>query len=97
MELFHAAEDTVRWTTGRSGQWLRSIDRKATLVLAVSLPLGLGVELMPDILTDAPDVLKGIFSSGITGGLAAIVANLLIRVKEEKQYNNEKRDKRTVD
>ena len=61
------------------------IDRKATLVLAVSLALGLGVELMPDILAAAPEALKGIFSSGITtGGLTAIVANLLIRVKEDK-------------
>lgn len=59
------------------------IDRKATLVLAVSLSLGLGVELMPDILQAAPDSVRGIFGSGITtGGLTAILSNLLIRVKE---------------
>ena len=63
----------------------QEINRKATLVLAVSLSLGLGVELMPDILNTAPEVVKGIFSSGITtGGLAAIIANVLIRVKEDK-------------
>lgn len=62
----------------------QEINRKATLVLAVSLSLGLGVELMPDILTHAPETIKGIFSSGITtGGLTAIVANVLIRVKED--------------
>lgn len=62
----------------------QNIDRKATLVLAVSLSLGLGVELMPDILNNAPEAIKGIFSSGITtGGLTAIVANIVIRVKEE--------------
>lgn len=62
----------------------QKIDRKATLVLAVSLSLGLGVELMPDILKLAPDSIKGIFSSGITtGGLTAIIANLVIRVKDE--------------
>lgn len=62
----------------------QNIDRKATLVLAVSLSLGLGVELMPDILKSAPEAIKGIFSSGITtGGLTAIVANIVIRVKEE--------------
>lgn len=62
----------------------QQIGRKETLVLAVSLSLGLGVELIPDILINAPDAIKGIFSSGITtGGLTAIVANAVIRVKEE--------------
>lgn len=60
------------------------INRKATLVLAASLSLGLGVELMPDILNAVPDAVKGIFSSGITtGGLVAILSNLLIHVKED--------------
>ncbi|WP_321331717.1 nucleobase:cation symporter-2 family protein [uncultured Bacteroides sp.] len=63
----------------------QNIGRKETLVLAVSLSLGLGVELMPDILTNAPQAIKGIFSSGITtGGLTAIIANVVIRVKDEK-------------
>lgn len=63
----------------------QEINRKATLVLAVSLSLGLGVELMPDILKIAPQEIKGIFSSGITtGGLTAILANIFIRVKEDK-------------
>ena len=64
----------------------QEIDRKATLVLAVSLSLGLGVELMPDILKTAPEAIKGIFASGITtGGLTAIMANIFIRVKEGKE------------
>lgn len=63
----------------------QEINRKATLVLGVSLSLGLGVELMPDILMTAPEAVKGIFSSGITtGGLTAIIANILIHVKEDK-------------
>lgn len=63
----------------------QEINRKATLVLAVSLSLGLGVELMPGIRIRHPEAIKGIFSSGITtGGLAAIFANVLIRVKEDK-------------
>lgn len=62
----------------------QEINRKATLVLGVSLALGLGVELMPEILSSAPQSIKEIFSSGITtGGLTAILANLLIRVKED--------------
>lgn len=63
----------------------QEIDRKATLVLAVSFSLGLGVELMPDVLGHAPETIRSIFSSGITtGGLVAIFANLLIRIKEDK-------------
>ena len=60
----------------------QEIGRKETLVLAVSLSLGLGVELMPDVLKQAPEAIRSIFSSGITtGGLTAIVANMVIRVK----------------
>lgn len=63
----------------------QEINRKATLVLAVSLSLGLGVELMPDILRAAPQAIQDVFSSGITtGGVIAIISNLLIRIKEEK-------------
>ena len=59
------------------------INRKATLVMAVSFSLGLSVELVPDILNQLPETLRGIFSSGITtGGLAAILSNILIQVKE---------------
>lgn len=61
----------------------QDIDRKAILVLAVSFACGLGVELAPDILIQMPTWVKGIFSSGITtGGLVAIVANIVIRIKE---------------
>ena len=62
----------------------QNINRKATLVMALSFSLGLSVELMPDILCQLPDTLRNIFSSGITtGGLTAILANMLIRIKEE--------------
>lgn len=62
----------------------QAIGRKETLVLAVSLSLGLGVELIPDVLSQAPEAIRSIFSSGITtGGLAAIIANAVIRVKED--------------
>lgn len=63
----------------------QNIGRKETLVLAVSLSLGLGVELMPGVLNNAPEAIRSIFSSGITtGGLTAILANMVIRVKEEE-------------
>ncbi len=58
------------------------IDRKATMVLAISLSLGLGVELAPEILSQAPDAIKTIFASGITtGGITAIICNIIIRTK----------------
>ncbi len=64
----------------------QDIDRKATLVIAVSLALGLGVELVPDILNGLPDSIKGLFASGITtGGLTAIIANLLMNYKQTKE------------
>ena len=46
--------------------------------------MGLGVELYPEILSQFPEAIKNIFSSGITtGGLAAIISNMVIRIKEE--------------
>jgi xanthine permease XanP len=61
----------------------QNIDRKAILVLAVSFACGLGVELVPGILDQMPSWIKGTFSSGITtGGLVAIIANIVIRIKE---------------
>lgn len=60
------------------------INRKAVLVMAISFSFGLSVELVPDILNQFPDVIKHIFTSGITtGGCAAILANLLIQIKEK--------------
>lgn len=62
----------------------QKIDRKATLVIAISFSMGLGVELYPDILMQFPETIKNIFSSGITtGGMAAIISNIAIKIKEE--------------
>ena len=61
----------------------QDINRKAILVLAVSFACGLGVELVPGILDQMPAWIKGTFASGITtGGVAAIVANAVIRIKD---------------
>ncbi|MBR4882366.1 MAG: xanthine permease XanP, partial [Bacteroidales bacterium] len=62
----------------------QKINRKATLVIAISFSLGLSVELVPEILSQLPDTIKSIFSSGITtGGLTAILTNALIQIKED--------------
>ncbi len=71
----------------------QSIGRKESLVLAIAFGLGLGVELCPQTTVDgntvpwilkfAPDAVRNIFSSGlVTGGVAAIVSNAAIRIKE---------------
>ena len=61
----------------------QTIDRKATLVMALSFSLGLSVELVPEILSQLPETVRNILSSGITtGGVTAILANALIRIKE---------------
>lgn len=60
------------------------MDRKAVLVLAISFSMGMSVELVPDILSQMPSVIKSIFSSGITtGGVTAMIANACIRVKAD--------------
>lgn len=62
----------------------QEINRKATLVIAISLSFGLSVELVPEILSHLPETLRNIFSSGITtGGVMAILTNALIRIKED--------------
>ena len=59
------------------------IGRKEVLVIALSLSFGLSVELVPEVLDKMSITVRNIFSSGITtGGLTAILSNLLIRIKE---------------
>ena len=61
----------------------QEINRKATLVMAISFSFGLSVELVPEILCAFPSTIQNIFSSGITtGGLTAILANAVIRINE---------------
>ncbi|MBO7302519.1 MAG: purine permease [Bacteroidaceae bacterium] len=61
----------------------QKINRKATLVIAISFSLGLSVELVPEMLSQLPEGVRSVFSSGITtGGLTAILTNAFIRIKE---------------
>ncbi len=62
----------------------QNINRKATLVMAISFSFGLSVELVPEILQQLPEGVRNIFSSGITtGGVVAILSNALIHIKED--------------
>ncbi|QJP69744.1 nucleobase:cation symporter-2 family protein [Burkholderia glumae] len=52
------------------------LDRRALLIVAVSLALGLGVSQVPEILTHLPSALKNVLASGVaTGGVCALVMN----------------------
>lgn len=63
------------------------LNRKAILVMAISFSIGLSVEMVPQILSQFPETIKNIFASGITaGGVAAILSNMLIRIKEDKSF-----------
>ncbi|MBW6515551.1 MAG: purine permease [Candidatus Cloacimonetes bacterium] len=57
----------------------QKIDRRAMMIIAISFALGLGVQLVPQVLNHFPETLKNIFSSPVTtGGLTAIITNLAL-------------------
>jgi xanthine permease XanP len=62
----------------------QKMDNRSTLIIAVSLGLGLGVTMVPEVLKNfAPAEIRNVFASGITtGGLAAIVLNLVLPHKK---------------
>lgn len=62
------------------------LDRRALLIIAISLGLGLGIAQVPDFLKHMPDLIKNIFSSGVaTGGIAALVLNLVLPETDDKE------------
>jgi xanthine permease XanP len=53
-----------------------TLDRRALLIIAVSLALGLGVAQVPEFMTHLPAGLRAVFESGVaTGGISALVLN----------------------
>ena len=55
------------------------LDRRALLIIAISLALGLGVAQGPQILEHLPELFRNIFSSGVaTGGIAALLLNIIL-------------------
>ncbi len=55
-------------------------NRRNLVILAVSVGLGLGVELRPAVLSHLPGGVQTLFGSGlVTGGLVALVLNLAFR------------------
>ncbi len=56
-----------------------TLDRRALMILAVSLAMGLGVAQVPEVLQHLPDLLKSVLSFGVaTGGITAMLLNLLL-------------------
>ncbi len=55
------------------------------LIISVSLALGIGVTVRPEILKNMPQALQMIFSSGIsTGTMAALILNIILPARKEK-------------
>ncbi|MBF2051706.1 MAG: uracil-xanthine permease family protein [Leptolyngbya sp. IPPAS B-1204] len=55
------------------------LDRRAMIIVAVSLAMGLGVLYAPEIFADKPPMIKNLFGSSIsTGGLTAILLSWLL-------------------
>jgi len=53
-----------------------TLDRRALLVIAVSLALGLGVSQVPEFLAHMPGAVRNVLESGVaTGGLCALLLN----------------------
>lgn len=62
------------------------LDRRAMIIVAVSLAMGLGVVYSPEIFADKPAFIKNIFGSSIsTGGLTAILLSWLLPQSSETQ------------
>lgn len=60
------------------------LNRRAMMIIALSLGIGLGVSQQPQIFQFMPDWIKSLFSSGIAaGGLTAIVLNFLFPEDKE--------------
>ena len=52
------------------------LDRRALLIIAVSLALGLGVSQVPEFLAHMPAALRNVLESGVaTGGICAVLMN----------------------
>ncbi len=56
-----------------------AIDRRAMLIIAISLAMGLGITFVPEALAGLSPFFRNLFQSGIaTGGLVAIVLNIVL-------------------
>lgn len=62
------------------------LDRRALLIIAVSLALGLGVAQVPEFLAHMPSALRNVLESGVaTGGICALVLNWFLPESKAQQ------------
>lgn len=55
------------------------LDRRSTIIIAVSLAMGLGVVFVPELFNNQPAIIKNMFASATsTGGLTAILLSWLL-------------------
>ena len=60
------------------------LDRRALLIIAISLALGLGVSQVPEFVAHMPRLMKDVLESGVaTGGLCAVLLNWLLPETQE--------------
>jgi xanthine permease XanP len=60
-----------------------NMDRRASTIAAISLGLGLGVNFVPTVIGQMPQLVRDLFSSGIAaGGMCALFLNLLLPGRE---------------
>ncbi|WP_024613383.1 nucleobase:cation symporter-2 family protein [Clostridium sp. Ade.TY] len=56
------------------------------LIIAISMGLGLGVTFRPEVISQLPEALKMIFSSGIsTGTITALILNIVLKDNSKKK------------
>jgi xanthine permease XanP len=66
------------------------LDRRASLIIATSMGLGLGVMMVPGAIEYLPGMLKDIFSSAVSNaGLCAIIMTLIIPERKPLQDTDE--------
>ena len=60
-----------------------NLTKRNSIILALSLGLGLGVTFVPEILDKMPVLVKSLFASGIsTGGITALLLNIILPGRE---------------
>jgi xanthine permease XanP len=63
-----------------------TLDRRALLIIAVSLALGLGVSQVPEFLAHMPSALRNVLESGVaTGGICALAMNWFLPGSEDAE------------
>lgn len=73
------------------------INDRNLLIIATSIGLGLGVTFRPDFISQLPEGLQMVFSSGIsTGTIVALVLNIILREDKNEKNINQKLDSEAI-